>query len=309
MTFISSKDILLINNKITNLLKLKKINEFNRLDFDLDQTQELIEKIQQVSLFENNEIYVLDISSNLKNKKKTSELIELIQTLKSLETETKLIYLIAITDDANAIKECKTHFSEIYNEQEITNKNKLSFIKDIVKKHHLNLNENQINILEKKLPKNINIIENEISKLNNDNLDKIENIVSDYNEYEIFNIINFYFQNNHLALFKLLDKIFKDKDGEFYLLNYLITKTFNLYLLKKFLLNNWDYDAISKQLNLNKFVLINDAKLVFSINIKDIETLLYNLYNIEKISRTYYSDIKTLLKLLFLKVRIISNEQ
>ncbi|MDE5599528.1 MAG: hypothetical protein K2I49_01180, partial [Ureaplasma sp.] len=106
----------------------------------------------------------------------------------------------------------------------------------------------------------------------------------------------------------VLDKIFKDKDGEFYLLNYLSTKTLNLYLIKKFLLNNWDQESIAKELSMNRFVVMNDAKLVSSINIKDIETLLYNLYNIEKISRTYYSDIKTLLKLLFLKVRIISNE-
>ncbi|MDE6289230.1 MAG: hypothetical protein K2L64_00525, partial [Ureaplasma sp.] len=62
------------------------------------------------------------------------------------------------------------------------------------------------------------------------------------------------------------------------------------------------------ELSMNRFLEMHDAKLVSSINIKDIETLLYNLYNIEKISRTYYSDIKTLLKLLFLKVRIISNE-
>lgn len=308
MIFINSKDINLINNKISNLLKSKTINEFDRFDFSIDEISSLIEQLQQPSLFENNKIYVLDITSSLKNKKSHSELFNQLNNLKELETSNKIIFLISLEDIVSNINEIKQYANEVYSEQEITNKNKLIFIKQFLKELNLNLNENQVNILERKLPKNINIIQNEISKLNMDNLDKIEEIISDYNEYEIFNIINFYFQNNYSSLFKLLDKIFKDKDGEFYLLNYLSTKALNLYLIKKFLLNNWDQESIAKELSMNRFVVMNDAKLVSSINIKDIETLLYNLYNIEKISRTYYSDIKTLLKLLFLKVRIISNE-
>ena len=238
MIFINSKDINLINNKISNLLKSKTINEFDRFDFAIDEISSLIEQLEQPSLFENNKIYVLDITSSLKNKKNHSELFNQLNNLKELETSNKIIFLISLEDSVSNINEIKQYANEVYSEQEITNKNKLIFIKQFLKELNLNLNENQINILERKLPKNINIIQNEISKLNIDNLDKIEEIISDYNEYEIFNIINFYFQNNYSSLFKLLDKIFKDKDGEFYLLNYLSTKALNLYLIKKFLLNN-----------------------------------------------------------------------
>lgn len=284
----SQKD--LIQNYINELSCSYNIKISNIKWLETKEYNEIYNALFQITLFDELNIFVIDLDYFYKNNTLDKEMELLILELYN-NPISHLVYFYSKFNNVFLRKK----FKEIIKLEELDEKNKLSYIKEHLIKINLKLNNDQLNLLNKRLLPNRNIIKNEINKLNINNLHLIDQIIYDYSEEKPYMISEIILKNNVKELNKLLNSLVVDIDSYHKIFNIVSNKLVNLFLIKQLLSKKMNAKEISVLLNKSIYSINADINLINSVSFFTVEYYINVLYRIEKDIRQKNLDpIKTL---------------
>ena len=286
LTIIYGQDTKLVNSELKKILQsfnpneikiVKDLINFNEFYFSSLQTSLFL--LPQVYIFYNNDTFssLSDFNNNemLLNETKNNAQNVVIITNKKPSNAGK------VTSFLNQVN--------YYEVKQLTDKNKYSYLQNLLINHNLYLDSDELDLLVNKLPNDASIIENEINKIVNYhdvNLDTIKSLVSDYKQATIFELVSYCFQkdlNNAMLIYEKFFKIDPDLNYIIHMISLQINQIICIYQLKQ---NNYKYNEICNLLEINYYVYKNIDNILKQQAIEKIIKMIDNLYELDiKIKR------------------------
>lgn len=293
---------LLISNEHDNILFYIKevVNEFkietNNVHWiETNDESHIYNLLFQLSLFEELEIFIINLDSFYNDKKVSDDILKIISKLHKSPIS-NLVYFYTKYNN----QFIKKPFKEFFVLEGISEKNKLSYIEEYVKKLNLSLPNEQIKKINKKMINNKYIIQNEINKLNSTNLDFIDDIICDYQEINPFQITEIILKKKTRELKTILDELLVDNNAYHKLFNIISSKLVQLCFIND-LSKTYNVEKIAEITNKSLYSVRMDINLINSVSIFTVKYYIDIMYRIEKDIRKNNLDPIKVLKLNLLK--------
>ena len=298
---IFSGDFGLIEQELTAILKQNQDKEIVHFEYK-DSLLDIVNDINQVSLFSNDKLYVIHNSiflNTLDEFKKEQDNLEIIKN----QTDIIFIDNVEKISTASLVKKYLEGF-EIINPKSLTAKTINSYISKIAKQIGLNLTFSQIESIGFKLIPNASIINMELSKLVNYktiNDEIINNVISNYDDANVFKLVEFMFNKQIDQLLVLYDQLIDSKMDPVAIIQMISSQIYRLYLIKQMLDEHKSIDSISYELGIHNFVVSNSVQLIKKYDLNKLQYILNTLYLLDIKIKENFVD-----KVLALKIFIIS---
>lgn len=262
-------------NEIINELNI----ENNKIKYLIFNSQ-TIDEINQKSLINNYELFIIKDCIFLSSKQKIKEAKELVDFINKDENTNYILI-----SNKKSVVENEINNLKVINVEQLNNKSKKKYIYDFLKKQDINLNENVINELISKTNNDTFIINNEIKKikllaksLSSDQ--ELINIISNYNNENTFDLLESIIDKNYFKIFKILNNLKETKQDEISTISLLSYQISQLLLFKK-LEDKYNINEIQKRLNIQPFVVNRLKKMSYKTNEQKLIILMNKLFNLE----------------------------
>lgn len=240
-----------------------------------DNHDEIIDNINQTSLFNDNNIFLIDESSFLSCKKNQD--IELVNKLSKSHKE---IYCFEYSDKIN-LKLQNVTYHKISKFNNLSKQKLISQLSNNLKINFDNPSTKQY--LESTLDNDPFVVTNELTKLslssNTITKQTIDNSISPHNNPNVFKIMTFLLTNDKKKLIELYDNLILSKFLPIDLISIINTQLLNLKIYKLAKINHFTNTDIISKLCFNQYVMMQFDS--FRIDINKINELINNLWELE----------------------------
>lgn len=286
LTVIYGQDTKLVDSELKKILQSFNPDEI-KIVKDLTNFNEFYFASLQTSLFLLPQAYVFysnDIFSSLSDFNNHEGLLN--------ETKNNAQNIVIITNKKPSNASKVTSFLNqvnYYEVKQLTDKNKYSYLQNLLINHNLYLDSDELDLLVNKLPNDACIIENEINKIVNYhdvNLDTIKSLVSDYRQATIFELVSYCFQKDLNSAMLIYEKFFKTDPDLNYIIHMIALQINQIICVYQLQQNNYQYNEICNILEINYYVYKNIDNILRKQAIEKIIKMIDTLYELDiKIKR------------------------